>query len=375
LKKIIHVHSDPKFLKASLKRFKTKEFDNCLVFLGDEKISNLDFNDSICLIPNKLSLKKVIKYCDNSDLVIFYNLDVFKSRVVNRLSRDLKIGWYFFGLELYGRKLDIYLSEFTKEFIRSNRTWLDVKVNTFLTTLKEYLRAIKWGSFAEKEFQKAMKRIDYFFGLYQEEYNHLEEQWPILPKFIRRPVRKPEEYNSGYLNEKENTIIVGNNRSVYNNHLDVFKIMEDIGLGNEVNLKLLFSYGQDNAYADKVRKYANDISSVELIEKFLSTTDFLNLYSSSGALVINGYRQMAMGNIGQALGSGLKIYLNKKNTVYEYLINKNFEVFSIEDFRKDVRNGNVILDRNARIHNYEMLRELYSERTIQDFQRELFKLI
>src|SRR5690606_40162359 len=70
---------------------------------------------------------------------------------------------------------------------------------------------------------------------------------------------------------------------------------------------------------------------------FLSIEKFREIYKTTAALVINSYRQHALGNIFTALLYGVKIYLNPKSSTYPWLKQLGFQVFDINQLITDIR--------------------------------------
>lgn len=66
---------------------------------------------------------------------------------------------------------------------------------------------------------------------------------------------------------------------------------------------------------------------------------------------------MAGFNIFSAFENGTKVYLNNKNVDKNWLINEGFEIFSIEDFEKDLNNDNLKIDSKSAIHNFENFKQ------------------
>ena len=111
------------------------------------------------------------------------------------------------------------------------------------------------------------------------------------------------------------------------------------------------------------------INQLSMLTSFVPATEYEMLYSRAAAFVFNGWRQMAMGNIFIALNNSVKVYLNKKNTAYNWLKSEGFSIFTIEDFEKDITNGNFFLsekDANNNIKSLDLLSEKYSYQQFRD---------
>jgi dTDP-N-acetylfucosamine:lipid II N-acetylfucosaminyltransferase len=103
----------------------------------------------------------------------------------------------------------------------------------------------------------------------------------------------------------------------------------------------------------------------------LNKEEFNNLYLDTIALVINGYRQMAMGNIFEAFKNGTKVYLNEKNIILKWLREEGFLLSSIDDFAFDLKNELIELNENEITHNQNQLIKLASKYS----QKDLFKAL
>ena len=310
--KIIHVHSDRKFVSDS-ERFEGEIFVNELLILETKNSNNKEYHDKALFIePNPGNLNKIVAIVNSADILVLYNLDFFKSQIVNCVNKRVKIVWRFFGTELYSRKLYLYLSTKSRSFFISRLT-------------KEKVKSIFRFFFRnEKLFYKAIKKCSGIICVFQDEYDYLTSVWGHLPKFIRWSLEsnyytKKIDFNSEY--PKKGLIIVGNSRYHYNNHLDILELIETCDSDQKIDIKLLFNYGSKNKYTQKVREKADGIANVSLIDSFIPSNEFVDFYGPVAAFVNNSYRQMALGNIFMALHRGVKVYLNKKKP-YVYVVKK-----------------------------------------------------
>ena len=99
--------------------------------------------------------------------------------------------------------------------------------------------------------------------------------------------------------------------------------------------------------------------------------EFRTLYDSAAALVINGYRQMAMGNIMSALAKGVKVYLSSKNCMYSWALNEGFKVFDVNDLAEDIENDNIYLAEEDMAHNKQVYSGLADKYSVQEFLRTI----
>ena len=361
---VYHVHTDLKFA-VETSSFPNHLFENRYVILSNAnniKCSILDFK---IYKNNIFSVNRLIKKMSNATYVVLYDLNPIKSYIANRLPKTVRIFWRFFGYELYRKP---YIPD-ELLFSRYDLPYLEgIKNNKPEKTLRQFLSKLihTFDPTPKIEFEKAKNRIDYFFCLAKEEYDYLS-QFTKLPSCIVIP-------RTGYLSDtkvvkKCNTIIVGNNRSAYNNHLEVYHLLSQLDkkILEKYNYTLLLNYGNKGEYLHQVIERYSNIATARIIEDFMPIEEFRTLYDTAAALVINGYRQMAMGNIMTALVKGVKVYLNPKNCMYLWAINEGFKVFDVNKLTEDIANDNVYLSEKEAAHNKNVYLSLPQKYSVQVF--------
>ena len=366
MKKLIHIHSDRKFISDS-ERFLGEFFDNELLILDTKNSFNKEYhNKALFFEPNPENLNKILAVVNSADALVLYNLDFFKSQIVNRADKRVKIIWRFFGTELYSRKLHLYLSTKSRSFF---------KPRLFKDQVK---RILPFFFQNEKLFYRAIRRSDAIVCVFKEEYEYLISHWNHLPKFVslsldKLPYTKEIDFELEY--PKKSTMVIGNSRSNYNNHLDILEMVETCNLNKKINIKILFNYGVENAYTDKVREKAKGIEKATLIDTFMPPHEFDDFYGPVAAFVNNTYRQFALGNIMSALHRGVKIYLNKKNTTYTWFKNEGLYIYEIEDLKNDLETGQIYLAKSEIEHNLKCLNNLKNTYTKSDFHLQIMQLL
>lgn len=358
---IVHIHTDPKFVAKSLKRYQNEEIYNKLILLGNQFNNSIKVLDTeVFFLPeNNKSLKQIIGLCKDSDMVVLYNLKGIKVKIALNLPKDILTVWRFFGVELYSLLPNKVYSEQTQKFIKSKNIKGIIK--------KVLLKA----SPSSLPIFKAIKRIDYFMGMYKEEHDYLIKNGFKLPEFIPLSFG---EYNMSTLNlNKKPFIVVGNSKTKFNNHLEIVNYLKN---NSKFYVKMFFSYGGENKYTQAVESAVKKNKRIELIKDFLPNEEFQSIYSEASALVINSYRQMALGNIFTAISTGTKIYLSKKNSSYEFFLNNGLKVFAVEDhFYEDWKNSNLYLSRDDAINNLEKLISLHENFDLVSFQKKILAVL
>jgi hypothetical protein len=370
--KTVHIHTDIKFISAS-EDFTGPCFENIKVIISNDPVSNRASEKGDFLFNYSMkSALAIVKLCQDADLVVMYDLNFIKSVIALNLSPDITIAWRFFGYELYKQAPEKYISQLTKEALSLSILQKGKElVNQWIISAKMLL---KWGPFTGKVFKRAMQRMDIFLCFSKEEYDHLKTCWPALPPSINLPF----DPTSGCLPDrrgKQQLVIIGNNRSIYNNNLDVIQIIKRSDYKNNYKFVILFNYGDISNYSKKVLQEVNEVPCFRVIEDFMPLEEFRGLYSRASAAVFNGFRQMAMGNIYEAIQHGVKIYLNTRNPVMHWLRREGLIIHSTDDFEKDIDKGNLSLSAVEAKHNAEQWMKLEKVHTLEKFQHQIFTFI
>ena len=368
----IHIHTDLKFLHNT-QMFEGAYFTNTSIVLSKNKAADVKNTDALLYGTEQEDLQRLVDLCTQADLVVLYDLNPIKIKLVLALPKEVKIAWRFFGYELYSKRPDLFKSDLSRKYDKKFFS------NNLSRILSRYYNLIFKGNRIINIDSRVLNRINYFLALSQEEYDFLKFYWPNLPHFIKVPhfylKEKIVEVDFQKKQQPNPVVIIGNNRSSYNNHLDLVEIIENNANKKCYNFTLLFSYGSKGNYAKEVIRKTINKSYFTIINNFLGKEDFTKIYHNASALVINGYRQMAGANIRTALANGVNVYLNHKNAHKQFLENQGFKLFSIEDFEADLKNNKLGLDKAAALHNIDNFKRFNEAYTKEDFQSKIMNLI
>jgi dTDP-N-acetylfucosamine:lipid II N-acetylfucosaminyltransferase len=363
--KVVHIYTETTFL-IETELYKKSLFSNTIIIIGenipDKRVSS--FNPIIVSVT-KTDLLKVVEICSAADLVVLYELDPVKSYIALKIPKNIAVAWRFFGAELYSKNLDIYLSERSLEYFNTKKEKI-TKLLNYKGIYRKLVSLSKTRSFIGNHFVEAIKRIDLFMCLSEQEYNHLAHIWKNLPPFIQIPT--DIKFPKRSIPSKTNLVIIGNSRSIFNNHIDIIDLIENAHLSEQVHFLIPFSYGVELNYTREIRRRVKSAQKdIELLETFMSYDSYFDLVSTAKAAVFNGYRQMAMGNICEAINSGLKVYLNTHNVIYKWLKDSGLKIFTIEEFASDLESNNLELDSEDFERNIDNLYKMLSQSTGEKF--------
>lgn len=370
--KIIHIHTNLNFVYLT-DICKGESIDNQIFFVGDSLTDkSRNENNLIFFQYSKTIISEIVSRCNKADIVILYDLDSLKSVIANKVRKDVIVIWRFFGYELYSKMPQFALSKLTVQALKNG----DVKaiIHRKLSNIRRnFFKILNERLLEQRQFKKAIKRINYFFGLMESEYQLLKSHWPELPPFLQHPYDL--KFNDPQTEETEkNYVIVGNSRSIYNNHLEIIEVIRNTENKGNYTFVVPFNYGGINNYTERVMLEASGLNNVKVLEEFLSLDEYKKFFNKAVAFVLNGERQMAMGNIFESLEKNLKIYLNEKSMITGFLKSEGFKVFTISDFADDLNKNNLNLTKVDSLHNAKQLEILNQKYSVEQFQAKLIRI-
>ena len=337
---ILHIATDEKFINNANwlfeKSFPDKNQFYILVPEKDSVLIHVKEGKNITKISQDTkSLKKLSSTVTTESTVVIHGLFYHSSVFVNSLNTGVKVIWMLYGKEYHENpKFKIQAT------LYGNKTKNHFRLNSFSNNIsrfvKYYTRDLFYlytkstlGPF--KEMYNASKKVNFIGILYREEFDEiaevLENEDVNFLKFSYYPIEKM--VNDINAKVKGHNILLGNSSNMTGNHLDALDILKSKGIG-ERKIICPLSYG-DPKCAVLIGKYGvklfND-NFVPLID-FMPLHEYNSYLEQCGIVIMNNYRQQAVGNIMTMLWMGAKVFLDKRNTTYTYLKRINVHIFSI----------------------------------------------
>lgn len=135
-------------------------------------------------------------------------------------------------------------------------------------------------------------------------------------------------------------IIVGNNAHHFNKHQQILMQLRKFRNQN-IKLYIPLSYGNDyitgkKGYVESIKKYiTNEYPDQKrtIMSKLLEQKVYTKLLTELDIGIFPADRQNALGNINKMLYLGKKVYLSKKNPMYDFYISKGFEIHDVEELK------------------------------------------
>ncbi len=375
--KILHLASDEKFIDAANYLYETA-FPNSNTFIiilpkfKNYKIKYVSKKENyIFYHNNKKTLINVLELIDKHDLIVLHGYDFFKSQIVNN-RQNAVYNYILWGGELYNRH------HLLKNSLYGKKTSATLQKKTlFKDVFRPFAHLLKYKVFNIYNFQfKTLSKINYCSILHKEDYSLFIDKGIIKKttkwlKFTYYPI----EFIFGENNDlkvNNNNILLGNSASPTNNHIEAIDLLKNINLQNRKIITPL-SYG-NMKYASKIIKYGEEnlSNNFHYLKDFMPLQEYNKTIQSCGIVIMNHYRQQAVGNILANLWMGAKVFLDKRNTFYHYLKRIGCYVYLIDDLINDnLENlNNTQIEHNKSI----LLKEIGTETIVNTLKNDIQKI-
>lgn len=293
------------------------------------------------------------------DIIILHSLFSLSPKLICSIPRGKKVVWFAWGYDLYRKNIlpvDLYYPETKKIVCKS------FSLRNFLLSFRSYLRG-------QNHPINAIRRVDYFSGVFPYEYDLLKEQYPSL---LAKPLdfyygskdffvpEKPEKI----INNRFRNVIIGNSNAPTNNHIDAFSYMSHLELCDGGKIILPLSYSLDEDYKEVVKECAFNLwgkENVLILDHFLPLKEYVEIVSNCRVAVYFHERQQASDNVFMQLLFGAKVYMSDTSQMFLYLKSLGFYVFSLQ---KESDGINEPLCDEYIMHNRVLLSKLYSSSKI-----------
>ncbi len=336
--KILHIAPDEKFVNNIYFQFnEILNSKNTFLILLDNNVKNIkyvDLKDNFVLIEkNKKNLSFCINESKKYDIIILHGLNYFQSQIVLNSSDINRFVWFFWGGEIYdnpsalGKKI-IGKKTFERFCNKSIK-------NQFKSLIRPLYYLVKNGTKTpEKHVLKAAKKIKHFGILHKEELEYLKKLGYLgqTTSYFCMTYYPLEYIFKGIENLRvnSNNILLGNSSSISNNHLEAFEKLRAFDLtGKKLIVPLSYGSKEYGTHINKIGKTFFGENLYSLFD-FMPLDSYNTLLSSCNIVIMNHYRQQAVGNIIAMLWMGAKVYLDERNTFYPYLKRIGVTIFSID---------------------------------------------
>jgi len=303
-------------------------------FQSSSEIKYLNIN----LIKDKGTLLNLIKE-NKIQKVIFHSLHYFQHDLMKEIKvtsqNKVKIAWVFWSLEFYQLPFNLSIL-----YSKGNRKYLFRKYLSFF--YENLLHLIKKNTdtpfnFLKSLYYRNIKNVDEFYSFIENDFDKIFPD--KTPSYSYLPYL---DYNDIInISEKEiikDKIMIGHSGSPLLNHLETCKIIEKYSLKEECLFSL--SYGNKKYIKEIKQKLKTDFNfNYTILDQRLPLETYNKVLNSVSIFFLNAYCQQGLGNIVYFLNNNTAIYLSEKSSTFNFLKEKGFYIFSIEQIRKkeDIR--------------------------------------
>lgn len=311
----------------------------------------------------------------NFDLVVLHSLIMQWYPLIVLAPRRTKFAWLGWGYDYYNYVYDDPRQLLFKKTLNLENDIVNDKKN--LLSVKSIAKYPAKLVINQLIIKLALKRIGSFSPVLKEDYDLVKEAnlIPSLPKFLPWNYGSLEEnLVANFIGERVtgSSILVGNNASVTNNHLEAIDLLASFSLPYKTKIFVPLSYGNES-----YKKEIITIGRVELNDMFYPITDFMaiddyvRLIKQCGYVIMNHKRQQGLGNIVIMLYLGARIFLAEENPIYTMLTKQGAILNTMSELELNPKLLKTPLLENEIQKNIEVLYKHWSKETIDAKTRSL----
>lgn len=220
-----------------------------------------------------------------------------------------------------------------------------------------------------------IKRINYI-AVNSIEFNIIKNNYKI--KAIRKDFFYPNdiqinEINNYLFNKDSKIILLGNSGDTSNNHISILEKLAKISVNIDFKVFVPLSYGENTKYIELIKNKGMELLGNRFIPlfNFMKFEEYIKLLSSVDIVIMNHYRQQAVGNLRFLLAKGKKVYLNEKNPLYHYFKSEGIFLSNINECNFDV-DFFIDYSNEIKLNNQEHIEKLFSNENILKYMNILF---
>lgn len=367
-----------------------------LVFLPDSPYSDPIIERSESVVPGKTTyvcLNKTMKYlksplcqqlefrgseffelCSKGNLyrriIIHYHTPYTAYFLAKSKIAEGKVIWVLWSGDLYNTKFfkraihQPLTAEVVKKLPKSNRfIWLVQEIFRDILQFPghfQYKRSYQKFKYIASPFEKDVELANKTF---KKTFNHIPFAFLSVD----------ELFDEQFLQIKPrigNKIMIGHSGIPSNNHLEVFHQLSEIDVPNLLFCPL--SYG-DKTYISILEKRGKKIlgDRVEFFKVFLPKKEYYQKLQEIGFAILNTNVQKGFGNLIGLLFIGVKVFLNKENSIFFQLKKWGFIVKEISEINKSELQ--TPLTTKEVKHNQKLILDLFNNRKIEDYYASLYQ--
>lgn len=336
--KIIHFITDEKFLNGAISFFEdiNKGNNRYIVYNNPQPFSFI--NSSLVERKNYNQILAIVSDKNSCDIIILHNFQSLPDSLICKIHKQIKVVWYSWGFDIYDNVFP------QRKLIPLKNTVKKGTLNRYMKNLLAYhklrlickrcLNIVHENPFM---FIKAVRRVDYYSGVFPEEYELLKKTCSF---FVANETHFNYVSNNSIIKyeDVDNIPVVGDDIQIGNsalfllNHVNAFKLLSKFNIdGRKIIVPL--SYNGNEKYIEYVKKEGFRFFGQLFtpIDTFVPYNDYKKIIGNVGVLIMNIERQAGVGNISIALWNGAKVFLPQNSVSYKHYKRHGFVVFALEN--------------------------------------------
>lgn len=364
---ILHLLTDEQFTDYAIAQFSAPEMQSEFVLIpSNNEMWQVKLIDK-CKIVEQDSPKfdALLNSLDKYSGVIFHGMHWghWQKPILERVQKDVKVAWMFFGAEIYGRHdiSDNFLAPITSLVNNFRR-----RVKRIGDTSKDY----SWELPIE-----LYQRIDVCLTDEKEEYEYAKRFLGNKMSYLWYNYYTLEETLGTLYDERcnGNNIIVGNSATINCNYFDIIPVIKRV-LRPHQHVVLPLSYGSPwvRNYISKYAKFFLGNATMPLFE-YMPRNEYNALLQSCSVMIMNHYHPQAQGNIITGIWLGMRVYLSERNMTYHYFKRIGCVVYSIENDLKEY--GFTPMEEKDVEQNRTVLKQWYAKENMHKRNLEIVKAL
>lgn len=365
---IYHILNDEKFSDWVILSYNelNKENNNEFILVSNSDTSKYLNKFDIKFVSTKYFLEE-FKPTDQ-DVLIFYFLHLHNILFLLKRKRlNCKKIWIGYGADYYYYLLNsrnfqsLYLKNTLKKFNLFNGHFF----------IKRVALVIYQKLFFLVKVLPALKTLTHFAPILPNEFSIVKNKFPSLTfDYLDFTFGDLEFLGLNREFVKGTDILLGNSATFACNHIDVLELFNHIHIPNQIVIPI--SYGNQK-YKYFLRSYIPQNYqhfNIKLLSEFLPLIEYNQILDKCGFAIMPHLRQQGMGNIYSLLFSGTKLFLFRKNPVYEFLKGLGVCFYSIEDLVSNPQLLSLPLEQSEMELNREIIINHYSkEKSFERIQK------
>lgn len=341
MKKALHLVTDEKFIDGMIEMMDSIDgVASSYATLNHQPFKFIK-SDKVEEISGDVFRQKCIDSAEY-DYVFLHSFSSLPYDLIHRIHPSIKVIWFSFGYDVYSNHWPEYklipinnrIDDFKSKILYLyGRNWSPYAL------LGMTKQIIKYGTNVRKRFRNAVKRVDYYSGVFPEEYDLAKCNLDFRAKPFSFNYTAPaavypfhETDIESEIPVKNGSILIGNSATTLLNHVSTLELLYRQGI-NDRQLILPLSYSGTKKYVNYVLKTAHKLFPglvVPLID-FVPYDEYNNLISSASIAIFNIKQQASVGNILLALWAGQKVYFPKESMNFRHFTDIGMRVYGIED--------------------------------------------